>query len=160
MILEQWDKGSISIVNSLVIVGCIVLAFTMYKVKDSQFSGFFMLIMFLLFLSQIFYGIFTAFTYKEVLLERHETGKGKTYKNLGFSFNGLYWIMFCCAHWVFSMRYWIVAYNLEYVANNNLQKPDSSRVLSIAHWVYYINLVPNICLPIYLAAELWAGNYK
>lgn len=56
---------------------------------------------------------------------------------------GLYYILFCTAHWVFSMRYWIISYRL-----------NQGKMLSLMNLFYYLMIAVNVIIPIYATIEM------
>ena len=62
--------------------------------------------------------------------------------SLAYFFLGSYYILFCVAHWVFAMKYWIVSYKL-----------NQGSYTKLVNSVFYLGIVLNTAFPIYEAVE-------
>ena len=69
-----------------------------------------------------------------------EGTKIKVYNAISWTLVGLYYSLYCSAHWIFAMKYWITSYRL-----------GKGRNLSLVNVVYYFILILNIAIPAFEA---------
>ncbi len=68
----------------------------------------------MLLLSQVLFMLFVFFggeVYKT--FDTSNAQKIKVLNALEFTSLGLYYVLYCCAHWVFAMKYWVTARQME-----------------------------------------------
>lgn len=65
----------------------------------------------------------------------------------GFVSLGVYYSLYCTGHWVFAMRYWMIAYRL-----------TSIKYLKFIQWLYYILLILNLACPAFLIVMMIADE--
>ena len=66
----------------------------------------------------------------------------------------MYYMLYCTAHWAFSMKYWIISYKL-----------GQGKMLDLMNLIYYLVMALNIIIPIYaeieqaVISEHWRVSY-
>jgi len=69
-------------------------------------------------------------------------GKLKVYNVLSYTCIGLHLLLYSVPHWIFAMKYWIVAYKL-----------GEGKMIRMAKFFYYFFLFSNIAISIFAAVE-------
>lgn len=97
----------------------------------------------MLLFSLIFNILFTFFNFKLEILSEKQASQRENYINVAcyISF-ALYYILYCTAHWIFAMKYWIISYRL-----------GQGKMLALMNFFYNLVIVLNVAIPIYSAVE-------
>ena len=74
----------------------------------------------------------------------------KVFNALEFIFLGLYYVLYCVAHWVFAMKYWVITCKMEIIENGGLESKLQEQIYKV---LYYGIIFLNIAIPIYEAVE-------
>ena len=85
--------------------------------KNKQMNLLVILSLMLLF-SQVFFILFVVFgsiVYNTNINDHSNISKMKVFNALEFIFLGLYYVLYCVAHWVFAMKYWVIACKMEII---------------------------------------------
>ncbi len=69
------------------------------------------------------------------------TKKIQTYNALAFTCLGLYYLLYCVAHWIFAVKYWVISYTMQIVQAGGVKSKVLERNFEI---LYYVGLALNV----------------
>ena len=67
---------------------------------------------------------------------------------------GLNNILYCTAHWIYALKFWVISFKMVNVQEN---KPPSKRFENLVAFLYYGIMLVNIIVPIYEAVNQGLG---
>ena len=110
-----WDWKSFLIFNMFLVISIISWTICLWKIKDTPNNEVFLQIGKLLLISQVFYVIYSCFSYRTTLIKDNDPDDVRiaTYSYFFWIFVSLYWTTYCLGHWIFAAKYWLVAYKLQ-----------------------------------------------
>ncbi len=59
--------------------------------------------------------VFGSIVYNAHIKDQSITHKMTVCNAFEFTFLGLYYVLYCVAHWVFAMKYWVIACKMEII---------------------------------------------
>ena len=89
--------------------------------------------------------IFDSKFYHTIKEDPGNVNKIQNFNALGFTCLGLYWLLFCVAHWIFAIKYWIISYTMEIVESGGHKSKLLERNFDI---LQYGGLLLNVAIAV------------
>jgi len=160
MFVYPWNTTSLAIALTLTAIPVL----TQLAILPSLFRNKKMLLLTVLLLmfmaAQVLWGIWAAITFMMYNQITGDPSQPERVNNaVATTSFGLNNILYCTAHWIYAMKYWVISFNMVNVLEN---KPPSKKFEYVVAVLYYGLMLLNILVPIYEAVNqgLDLGHYN
>ena len=143
MIVTPYDITSTSIVIALNVTAITCYSILLVKIKGIAYNDLFVKLTVMLLVSLLFYSVFVFCECRKLSLKSTGTStdemRMKVLNTISSSCFGVYYALFCSAHWIFAMKYWMASYML-----------GEGKKILLVHVFYYFVLALNVAIPVFV----------